>query len=284
MRSPDCAAASSPTCRSTWRPDGVASARRGGMELVEQPLLERGRAGERNAVRNPVSSPSAMATTADQHRDAQARAGSIRRRRASASSRRRPARRPEAPAPARWPPRPHRRAAAARSGRSRPAAPRPSGSGPAPARRRAPRAGRSRRRAAATAERSSLAASGASFGGLRQPRRPRPTSGRVSRSDKAGNSSAMPNRASSAIAATRPYWLASTAQPPPTAARVATAAKVAAMPDQHRQAAAHERPVRAREHEGQHRQDAGADDRQHAAEIGQQEQDHDRNLSGSGPA
>ena len=50
------------------------------------------------------------------------------------------------------------------------------------------------------------------------------------RSDSAGNSSVTPNTASSAIAAMRPYWLASTTHPPPTAARVATTANVAAMP------------------------------------------------------
>ncbi len=42
--------------------------------------------------------------------------------------------------------------------------------------------------------------------------------------------SATPNSASSANAAKRPYSLAVTAQPPPTAASVATSAKVAAMP------------------------------------------------------
>ncbi len=44
--------------------------------------------------------------------------------------------------------------------------------------------------------------------------------------------------------------------------------------DEHRQAAPHEGAVGAREHERQHRQDAGADDRQHPAQIGEQEQDH----------
>ena len=76
------------------------------------------------------------------------------------------------------------------------------------------------------------------------------------------------------MAAIRPYWFACTAQPPPTAASVATTANVTAMPDQQRQAAAHERLVGAREHERQHRQDARADDGQHAAEIGQDEKDH----------
>jgi len=39
-----------------------------------------------------------------------------------------------------------------------------------------------------------------------------------------------PNNANSAIAAYRPYSFTCTAQPPPTAASVATAANVAAMP------------------------------------------------------
>ena len=52
--------------------------------------------------------------------------------------------------------------------------------------------------------------------------------------------------------------------------------------EQHRQAALDEGLVGAGEDEGQHRQDARADDGQHAAEIGQDEQDHE--LPGSGGA
>jgi hypothetical protein len=61
-------------------------------------------------------------------------------------------------------------------------------------------------------------------------RAPSATSGRASRSARLGMRSVNPNNARSAIAAARPYWLAATAQPPATAASVATAAKVTAMP------------------------------------------------------
>jgi hypothetical protein len=44
--------------------------------------------------------------------------------------------------------------------------------------------------------------------------------------------------------------------------------------DQHRQAAAQERTIGARQHERNHRQDARAHDGQHAAEIGEKKQDH----------
>ena len=50
------------------------------------------------------------------------------------------------------------------------------------------------------------------------------------RSEIAGKTSATPNSASRTSAAQRPTWLARTAHPPPTAASVATMAKVAAMP------------------------------------------------------
>ncbi len=49
--------------------------------------------------------------------------------------------------------------------------------------------------------------------------------------------------------------------------------------DQHGQAAAQERPVGAGEDEGQDRQDAGAEDGQHPAQIGQPEQDHAPTVS-----
>ena len=61
-------------------------------------------------------------------------------------------------------------------------------------------------------------------------REPIATRGRVRRSDMLGKTSAMPNKASRTSAAQRPIALARTAQPPPTAASVATMAKVAAMP------------------------------------------------------
>ena len=72
----------------------------------------------------------------------------------------------------------------------------------------------------------------------------------------------------------RPYRLASTAQPPPTAASVATAAKVSAMPASIGNPLRTKRPVGAREHERQHRQDARAEDRQNAAQISEQKQNH----------
>ena len=59
---------------------------------------------------------------------------------------------------------------------------------------------------------------------------PAATSGRANRSPAAGNSSVMPNTASSAMAAMRPYWFASTAQSPLTTASVATPEKVSAIP------------------------------------------------------
>ncbi len=46
--------------------------------------------------------------------------------------------------------------------------------------------------------------------------------------------------------------------------------------DKHRQRAAQKRLAGAREDERQHRQDAGADDGQHAPEISENEEDHDR--------
>src|SRR5262249_48952521 len=48
------------------------------------------------------------------------------------------------------------------------------------------------------------------------------------------------------------------------------------------QTATNERAVRPGEHEGQHRQNAGADDSEYAAKIGQHEQDHCRKLPMSG--
>jgi hypothetical protein len=59
---------------------------------------------------------------------------------------------------------------------------------------------------------------------------PAATTGRVAQSAIAGNSSVMPNAASSTIAAMRPYSFAWIAQAPPTAASVATAANVTAIP------------------------------------------------------
>ena len=90
----------------------------------------------------------------------------------------------------------------------------------------------------------------------------------------------MPNSASKPIAAMRPYWLAWTAQPPPTAASVATAAKVDRHPDEQRQSAADEWLIRPREDERQHRQDARAEDGQHAAEVGEDEDGHLRAFFG----
>ena len=44
--------------------------------------------------------------------------------------------------------------------------------------------------------------------------------------------------------------------------------------DQHRQAVAQERTIRARQDKGNDRKDARADDGQHTAEIGQEKEDH----------
>ena len=65
---------------------------------------------------------------------------------------------------------------------------------------------------------------------LSDSRAPNATSGRVARSARLGNSSRRPKKARMTRAAIRPIPLASTAQPPPTAARLATPAKVIAMP------------------------------------------------------
>ena len=243
------------------------------LEPVEQALLERRRAGQRDAGQEAGVEAQGDRDDRGQHRDAEAAPDPF-------ADPERALHGGEDP-PADEQRQRERRGGAGGIGeqqqrgarRWRPAAPRRSGSGRGPGRRRAPRAGRSRRRAAAMAARSRPAFGGVLFGGSGQPRAERDERPRQ-RSARPGNSSVRPNSASSTSAATRPYWLASTAQPPPTAASVATAAKVTAMPSEHRQPAAEERPVRPREHERQHRQDAGADDGQHAAEIGQQEQDH----------
>ena len=61
-------------------------------------------------------------------------------------------------------------------------------------------------------------------------RSPSATSGLVNRSARPGNSNVTPNKASTAIAAERPYALSSTTQPPPSAASEAMAANETAMP------------------------------------------------------
>ncbi len=61
-------------------------------------------------------------------------------------------------------------------------------------------------------------------------RPPSATNGRASQSEKRGSNSASPTSASTAIAIQRPQVLSCTTQCPPTAASVATAAKVSAMP------------------------------------------------------
>ena len=82
-----------------------------------------------------------------------------------------------------------------------------------------------------------------------------------------------PARTEPAVAArpSGPTSFARTAQPPPTAASVATIANVSAMPASIGNALRAKLLARAREHERQHRQDARAQDRQHAAEIGEQQ-------------
>src|SRR5271166_668708 len=61
-------------------------------------------------------------------------------------------------------------------------------------------------------------------------RSPRATSGLVKRSDRPGNTRVSPNAAKRARAAHLPNAFALTAQPPATAARLATTANVAAIP------------------------------------------------------
>ena len=63
-----------------------------------------------------------------------------------------------------------------------------------------------------------------------ESRDPSATSGRVARSARLGNSNSKPKKARTTRAAIRPAPFACTAQPPPTAARLATPAKVMAMP------------------------------------------------------
>ena len=64
----------------------------------------------------------------------------------------------------------------------------------------------------------------------------------------------------------RPSELSCTAQLPPTAASVAIAANVSAMPSSSGSVLLRERLVAAREDERQDGQHAGAEDRQHAAQ------------------
>ncbi|MNY25995.1 hypothetical protein D3C86_1598130 [compost metagenome] len=61
-------------------------------------------------------------------------------------------------------------------------------------------------------------------------RLPAATNGRVRRSANCGSSNVRPNNATNTSASQRPYWLSCTTQPPPTAANVATSAKVSAIP------------------------------------------------------
>ena len=111
--------------------------------------------------------------------------------------------------------------------------------------------------------------------GCRSDRRePSATSGRVMRSEMDGKTSAIPNSASRISAAQRPIALARTAQPPPTAARVATIAKVAAMPTSIGSVLRAKAAPGAGENERQHRQDARADDGQNAAEVGEKDNQH----------
>ncbi len=84
----------------------------------------------------------------------------------------------------------------------------------------------------------------------------------------------MPNSANSAIAAYRPYSFACTAQPPPTAASVATAANVAAMPT----SIGSPLLTNARSDRANTKGSTGKmqelDDGEHAAKISQKEQRH----------
>ena len=98
--------------------------------------------------------------------------------------------------------------------------------------------------------------------------------GRVRRSETCGNTKAIPNSASRISAAQRPTSLARTAQPPPTAASVATMAKVTAIPaSKGRVLRAKLRSARANTN-GRTGQDARADNGQHAAQIGKEDDQH----------
>ena len=236
-------------------------------------LFERSRARERNAREKAGVEAQARSRRRPAAPRRPGRAGPIRRRRASASSRRRPAPDQERQREG------GRRAGRigeqqeARSGRLPPAGPRRSGSGPAPG----PAQG-AQSRPVATPSRS-----GRQNCSNLLPWRSCPRTAKAGRQGRRGAVSRRSRKrrkqqrdaetARSASAAMRPYWLASTAQPPPTAASVATAAKVSAMPASigsplRRNGRS---PARTRRAD---RQDAGADDGQNAAEIGQQEQNH----------
>ena len=94
------------------------------------------------------------------------------------------------------------------------------------------------------------------------------------RSDSAGNSSATPNSASRAIDSDAAVLVGMDSPPAADGRQGGDRRERRGHADEQRQPAAHERPIRPCEHERQHRQDARADDGQHAAEIDQHEQDH----------
>ena len=104
---------------------------------------------------------------------------------------------------------------------------------------------------------------------------PMVTSGAITRSPRAGKSSVNPKSARITSAIARPYWFASTTQPPATAAKVATAANVTHA-QQHWQSGANERLVRARENKRQDWQNAGTGDGENTAEISERQQNHGR--------
>ena len=147
-------------------------------------------------VRKPVSSAERDRDDAGQHGDAERRAGSIRRRRASASSPRTRGRRPAAPGPATSRRPLHRPAAAARCRRSRPASAAPVRIRPriGPGARRPQQAG-ARCRAGTTDRRRPRAPR---LSATLDSRAPAPTNGRIRRSATARESSSVrPNSASS---------------------------------------------------------------------------------------
>ena len=238
---------------------------------VEQALLERRRAGQRHA-----GEKAGVEAERDAPRQRPAprrpgRAGPIRRRRASASWRRRPARRPAAPAPATSPRRPHRRAAEGSDARALSAAPvrirpedRPGAGRPEQARRDAQQ---QRRRDGRAAVRGLVADC--------DRRAPSATSGARQPVGQRGKQQRQAEQRQQRERGDRGHtgWPA-TAQPPPTAASVATAAKVTAMP------ASIGSPLR-RNGWSARAKTKGSTGRMHgltmvsdAAEIGQAEQDH----------
>ena len=111
-------------------------------------------------------------------------------------------------------------------------------------------------------------------------RPPSATSGRVNRSESSGKSSVTPNSARSAIAIVAAVLIGLHRPAAADRRQRRDHREGQAHAEQHRQAAVKEGLVGAGEDERQHRQDAGAGDGQHPADIGQNKQS--MRLSASG--